>query len=73
MLHKVLLTTLLITGKNGFDKHISGVRKRFNTGVPTRDKARKNFQTTTQYANLVSLKGEGSFRVIPVIIKQSTR
>jgi len=69
ILHKVLLTTLVITGKNGFEKHLSGVRKRFNAAAATRDKPRKNFQTTTQYANLVALKGEGSFRVIPVIIK----
>tara|TARA_B100001013_G_C24313045_1_gene325537 strand:- start:242 stop:478 length:237 start_codon:yes stop_codon:yes gene_type:complete len=73
MLHNALMTTLVITGKNGFEKYLSGVQKRFNTGVPTRDKGKKDFQTATQYANLVALKGEGSFRAIPVIIRQSTR
>ena len=73
MLNQLWLVTRVPMEKNGFKKYPSSVQKKFNIGVPTRDKARKDFQTVTQYANLVALKGEGSFRAIPVIIRQSTR
>ena len=72
-LNHLWLVTRVTTGKNGFKKYPPSVQKKFNTDVPTRDKARRGFQAATQYANLVALKGEGSFRAIPVIIKQSTR
>ena len=61
ILHKALLTMLLITGKDGFEKYLSSVQTRFNTGVPTCDEARKDFQATTQCANLAALNGEGNF------------
>ena len=60
-LHRALLAALVITGKDGFEKYLSSVQTRFNSGVPTWDEARKDFQTTSQSANLATLRGECSF------------
>ena len=45
MLHGTLVAMLGITEQNGFEKYLSSVQKKFNTGGPTRDEARKDFQT----------------------------
>ena len=61
MLHKALMTILVMTGKSGFEKYLSSVQARFDTGVPTRDEARRDFETVVQCGNFAALSGEGSF------------